>query len=328
MSLFALNMFFKGDKKMIKNKKILACVIPILFIFTCPMHVSASSSTLSTNQFLNNNLEVSSIYAPMLIESEEDFFNKVYEETQNKNSSLFGKMLAASAIEDIKETNKSNEQKSNDILKTATEYKYSIFDTINFSETNDIVYPTTSLNVRALPDADSECVGYLSTNQEVKRLGEYDNGWSKILYNDNELYVNSKYISNEKQVIKEQPKKSTSSVSPTISTNRNVSLTQEEYNTLLLLAMSEAGNTSYECTLACVETVLNRIESGFGDFWTVIKSYYINYNKTPNQQCINAVNQALAGNTYPSNMYYFRTNHYHSFGTPYMVIDNVYFSLG
>ena len=63
-----------------------------------------------------------------------------------------------------------------------------------FTEVNETVYATTSVNVRASYSADSDKVGGLSTGASVTRTGVGDNGWSRIVYGDRAAYVNSSYL--------------------------------------------------------------------------------------------------------------------------------------
>lgn len=63
-----------------------------------------------------------------------------------------------------------------------------------FTEVNETVYATTSVNVRASYSADSDKVGSLSSGASVTRTGVGNNGWSRIIYNGNEAYVSSDYL--------------------------------------------------------------------------------------------------------------------------------------
>ena len=67
-----------------------------------------------------------------------------------------------------------------------------------FTEVNETVYATTSVNVRASYSADSDKVGSLSSGASVTRTGVGDNGWSRIIYNGNEAYVSSDYLTTTK----------------------------------------------------------------------------------------------------------------------------------
>lgn len=110
-------------------------------------------------------------------------------------------------------------------------------------------------------------------------------------------------------------------------------VTGEEYSLLLRVCMSECGGMygeSLEGKVAVVETVLNRVDLGYGTIEEVIteKNQYSTVdNGDPDETVVEAVNMALIGDMYPDNMIYFRTENYHTFGTPYKKIGNHYFSL-
>lgn len=67
-----------------------------------------------------------------------------------------------------------------------------------FTEVNETVYATTSVNVRSSFSADSNKVGSLATGASITRTGVEDNGWSRIVYGDSAAYVNSSYLSTTK----------------------------------------------------------------------------------------------------------------------------------
>jgi spore germination cell wall hydrolase CwlJ-like protein len=109
-------------------------------------------------------------------------------------------------------------------------------------------------------------------------------------------------------------------------------ITTDEYNLLLRVCMSEAGGQygePMEGKIAVVETILNRVDMGMGSIEDVIESAYSTAdNGEPDDTVVEAVDTALSSRMYPTNMIYFRTEHYHTeFGTPYMKIGNHYFSL-
>lgn len=53
---------------------------------------------------------------------------------------------------------------------------------------------TSSVNVRSLPDADSNRIGHLDKGETVEFTGLCSNGWVKIIYKGGEGYVNGKYL--------------------------------------------------------------------------------------------------------------------------------------
>ena len=81
-------------------------------------------------------------------------------------------------------------------------------ETVLFTEVNETVYCSDSqVNVRRAPGTYGEKIGVLSRNEELTRTGIGDNGWSRVIYQGEEAYVHSDYLSTEKQ------EKPTSSVS-------------------------------------------------------------------------------------------------------------------
>lgn len=109
-------------------------------------------------------------------------------------------------------------------------------------------------------------------------------------------------------------------------------VTDEEYQLLVRVVMSEAGGRygePMEGKVAVVETILNRVDMGYGSIAEVVASAYSTAdNGAPDESCVEAVEIALTGeDDYPDNMLFFRAGTYHSFGTPYKQIGNHYFSL-
>ena len=110
-------------------------------------------------------------------------------------------------------------------------------------------------------------------------------------------------------------------------------VTDEEYNLLLRVCMSECGGKHgepLEGKIAVVETILNRSEIYGKSIDEVVYEpyqYSTSDNGEPDETVREAVDIALISNTYPDDMIYFRAGYYHSFGTPYRQIGNHYFSL-
>ena len=110
-------------------------------------------------------------------------------------------------------------------------------------------------------------------------------------------------------------------------------VTDEEYNLLLRVCMSECGGKygePLEGKIAVVETILNRSEIYGKTIEEVVyepNQYSVADNGEPDETVREAVDIALSSNTYPDEMIYFRSGYYHSFGEPYKQIGNHYFSL-
>ena len=108
-------------------------------------------------------------------------------------------------------------------------------------------------------------------------------------------------------------------------------VTDEEYNLLLRVCMSECGGKYGEPLdgkIAVVETILNRSDIFGMSIEEVVyepNQYSVADNGEPDETVREAVDIALSSNTYPDDMIYFRAGYYHSFGTPYKQIGNHYF---
>lgn len=87
-----------------------------------------------------------------------------------------------------------------------------------FTEVNETVYATTSVNVRSSYSADSNKVGSLSAGASATRTGVGDNGWSRIVYGDSMAYVSSDYLSTTKPTIAKPSTSTPSTSKPSTST--------------------------------------------------------------------------------------------------------------
>ena len=113
-------------------------------------------------------------------------------------------------------------------------------------------------------------------------------------------------------------------------------LTDEEFELLCRTTFCEAGNQDLDTQVMVCLTILNRLNSK--KFPNSIKEViyqqdayevtewedFENYGWT--EQVEKAVKIALRENNHPADMYYFRTEHYHKFGKPYMQSDDLWFS--
>ena len=59
------------------------------------------------------------------------------------------------------------------------------------------MYATANVNVRSKPNTTGTVLGVLKTNESVIALGEAVDGWQKVIYNEKEGYVSSKYLTTE-----------------------------------------------------------------------------------------------------------------------------------
>ena len=112
-------------------------------------------------------------------------------------------------------------------------------------------------------------------------------------------------------------------------------LTVDEYNLVCTTVFCESGNQDFDTqTMVCL-TILNRYVNGFADnirdviyqknaYAVTSWSYFEERGWT--KQVEDAVLYALQVNEHPSDMFYFRTKHFHKFGKPYIKSDDLYFS--
>lgn len=67
-----------------------------------------------------------------------------------------------------------------------------------FTETDQILYSQSPLNIRQSPDTNSEIMQVVSINTELHVIGQYDNGWSKVQLDDQCGYVATQYLASTK----------------------------------------------------------------------------------------------------------------------------------
>lgn len=107
-------------------------------------------------------------------------------------------------------------------------------------------------------------------------------------------------------------------------------LTQYNIDLIARVCMSEACNEPFMGKVAVAMTVLNRCDNWNMTTESVVyqpHQYWTGNNGIPTEECYSAVAFAIENrDIFPSNMMYFRNKHYHTFGTPYTVIGNHYFS--
>lgn len=118
----------------------------------------------------------------------------------------------------------------------------------------------------------------------------------------------------------------------------NISITLEEFRLICTTVYCEAGNQSIETQIMVALTILNRLNSE--DFPNTVREIiyqdeqyavtewenFEDYGWTSSVE--QAVTYALEVNNYPDDMFFFRTDHYHRFGQPYMQSGELYFSTG
>lgn len=65
---------------------------------------------------------------------------------------------------------------------------------VTMTPVNDLVYATTSVNVRSGPSLDCEVIGGLAKGKSVKRTAICDNGWCQVNINGQTAYVYGYYL--------------------------------------------------------------------------------------------------------------------------------------
>lgn len=176
-----------------KNKKILLLILLAITFSGCNKndikYEDEYITTVTNNDLLSNNLNQS---PKKQIENENiDEQNIINEEVFNYEKSV---------SENNINNSESNDNDSNSDIKNNS--NLSLLKSVNFQEINEIVYATCDVNIRELPSKDSNKYGLLRFGEQITRTGVGDNGWSRVIYNDNILYINSKFLSTDKPILK------------------------------------------------------------------------------------------------------------------------------
>lgn len=70
--------------------------------------------------------------------------------------------------------------------------------TVFYEPVDEIVYATSDVNIRKGPSTNDNIIGSLAYGKNIKRVGKGDNNWSKVIYNDEEAYISSNYLTTKK----------------------------------------------------------------------------------------------------------------------------------
>lgn len=108
--------------------------------------------------------------------------------------------------------------------------------------------------------------------------------------------------------------------------------TEEDFGLLVLECMREAGVKEVDAIHAVAQVIWNRMKSE--DYPNTVKGviyqenqFALHDNGEPNWKCYQAVENMLASpEAFPTDMYWFNSEHYPNYGYPYTVIDGMYFS--
>ena len=124
----------------------------------------------------------------------------------------------------------------------------------SYSDMNQTMYASQSVNVRNLPSTDGDKVGGLSAAQAVAVTGKCnETGWYRIEYNGGEAFVSDSYLVNEKPVQQEpttQPSGSSNS-SDSSSGGSSVTVPSHEDTVGNLVWVPTKGGKKYHSRLGC-----------------------------------------------------------------------------
>lgn len=67
-------------------------------------------------------------------------------------------------------------------------------DNANYKVVDEVMTASTKVNVRLGPGSSFVAIGTLQKGDLIHRVGIGDNGWSKVVYNGQDAYVSSKYL--------------------------------------------------------------------------------------------------------------------------------------
>lgn len=116
-----------------------------------------------------------------------------------------------------------------------------------------------------------------------------------------------------------------------------IDVTQEDIDLMARVVMSEGSVLSLDAKQAIAQTIVNRVRTDFCEFRNLNSvsevvfypnAYSTQDNGEPNDDCYRAVEAALMYEGFPTDMFWFREDQYHDFGTDYCKIGTTYFSRG
>lgn len=110
----------------------------------------------------------------------------------------------------------------------------------------------------------------------------------------------------------------------------------DDFELMAKTVFAEAKTEDFEGQVAVAEVILNRVESeNFPDTVEEVIKQRGAFSSWGNgsveaapldDECLEAVQDAVNERIFPDSVVYFREGHFHSFGTPYTVIGHHYFS--
>lgn len=121
----------------------------------------------------------------------------------------------------------------------------------SYTDLNQTMYASQSVNVRSLPGINGERVGGLSTAQPATVTGKCnETGWYRIEYNGEEAFVSDSYLVSEKSVQQEVVTKSSSS-SGSGSSGNSVTVPSHEDTVGNLVWVPTKGGKKYHSRSGC-----------------------------------------------------------------------------
>lgn len=134
---------------------------------------------------------------------------------------------------------------------------------IKIKEVKETMYASQNCNLRKSWSTDSEKAGYLTKGQEITRTGIVENGWSRLEYKGNTVYVKSSLISKEKpaEEPEEKPEESEQTTEEIPAEKTELQILQEEIGVL-----PEVGNNIATITFSLI-TVIALIVSLIGLYY-------------------------------------------------------------
>ncbi len=192
------------------------------------------------------------------------------------------------------------------------------------------IVQTESLRLRKEPSADAKVLCLLANGDSMEVLGEAENGWVPVAYEEDETaYVSEEYVTldfqidaGETMLAIEQRRKEEEEAKrkAALTANRGaVVANADETRLLAALIQCEAGSQHEEGMLAVGAVVMNRVRSGAypntisgviyasGQFTPALNGKVAaRYNGNVAESCIRAANRALNGETNVGGATHFR----------------------
>jgi uncharacterized protein YgiM (DUF1202 family) len=106
---------------------------------------------------------------------------------------------------EVQPTEMSTTEPATETPTVATEPPTTPVDSVTFQSVDEIVYAKTDVNVRKGPGAEYDRIGYLPEDEAIRRIGIGSNGWSKVIFQNEEAYISSSYLATSKPSHNESP---------------------------------------------------------------------------------------------------------------------------